>query len=87
MDPLDRLLHRDDLRGRAHAVDRDLVIAAANPAGFHSSSGASFSVGFAPAIEYNWTARVGAILGVRIIEIGRNTAATVTPAIALSMVF
>jgi hypothetical protein len=29
----------------------------------------------------------GAVLGVRIIEIGRNPTATVTPAIALSMVF
>lgn len=63
------------------------TVVGAGPPGFQSSSGASYSIGFAPAIEYNWTARVGAILGVRIIEIGRNTAATVTPAIALNMVF
>jgi hypothetical protein len=50
-------------------------------------SGSSYSLGFAPAIEYNWTSRVGALLGVRIIEIGRNTTATITPAIALNMVF
>ena len=50
-------------------------------------SGASYSLGFAPAIEYNWSARMGVLLGVRLIEIGRNTAATVTPAIAVNMVF
>jgi outer membrane putative beta-barrel porin/alpha-amylase len=50
-------------------------------------SGASYSLGFAPAVEYNWSPRMGALLGVRIIEIGRNTTATVTPAIALNMVF
>jgi hypothetical protein len=54
---------------------------------FAHESGSSYSLGFAPAIEYNWTSRVGALLGVRIIEIGRNTTATVTPAIALNMVF
>ena len=31
--------------------------------------------------------RIGALLGLRIIEIGRNTTATITPAIALNMVF
>jgi hypothetical protein len=54
---------------------------------FEQQSGSSYSLGFAPAIEYNWTSRIGALLGVRIIEIGRNTTATVTPAIALNMVF
>jgi Putative MetA-pathway of phenol degradation len=50
-------------------------------------SGSSYSIGFAPAVEYNWSSRMGALLGVRIIEIGRNTTATVTPAIAINMVF
>jgi len=50
-------------------------------------SGSSYSLGFAPAIEYNWSSRMGVLLGVRIIEIGRNTTATVTPAIAINMVF
>ncbi|MBV9725263.1 MAG: transporter [Gammaproteobacteria bacterium] len=54
---------------------------------FEQESGSSYSLGFAPAIEYNWSPRMGALLGVRIIEIGRNTAATITPAIALNMVF
>ena len=52
-----------------------------------SQTGSSFSLGFAPAVEYNWSSRVGALLGVRIIDIGRNTGASVTPAVALNMVF
>jgi hypothetical protein len=50
-------------------------------------SGSSYSVGFAPAVEYSWSARAGVILGVRIIEIGRNTAASLTPALAVNLVF
>lgn len=50
-------------------------------------SGSSYSVGFAPALEYNWSARAGVLLGVRIIEIGRNTSASVTPALAVNLVF
>ena len=51
-----------------------------------SDSGSSDSVGFAPAIEYNWSARAGVLLGVRIIAIGRNTTTSVTPAIAINLV-
>ena len=51
-----------------------------------ADSGSSDSLGFAPAIEYNWSARAGVLLGVRIIGIGRNTTASVTPAIAVNLV-
>jgi hypothetical protein len=60
---------------------------AAAAVSYTQSSGSSYSIAFAPAIEYNWNSRVGAILGVRVIEIGRNTPASITPAIALNMVF
>ena len=63
------------------------TVAGAAVAAFQSSSGSSYSIGFAPAIEYNWSSRVGAIFGVRMIEIGRNTTASLTPVIALNMVF
>ena len=67
------------------------TVPAAPPAAERSSieqqSGSSWSLGFAPAIEYNWSARMGVLLGVRVIEIGRNTSATITPAIAVNMVF
>ena len=53
---------------------------------FQSSTGSSWSIAFAPAVEYNFSSKVGALLGVRIIEIGRNTTASLTPAVALNMV-
>jgi hypothetical protein len=52
-----------------------------------TDSGSSYSLGFAPGIEYNWSARAGVLLGVRIISIGRNIATTVTPALAVNLVF
>jgi hypothetical protein len=59
-----------------------------DPSGAVSAdSGSSYSLGFAPAIEYNWSARAGVLLGVRIIEIGRNTSASITPAVAVNLVF
>ncbi|MFL6764421.1 MAG: hypothetical protein ACJ8FO_04415 [Sphingomicrobium sp.] len=38
---------------------------------------------FAPAVEYNWSDRSGAIFGVWIIPQGHNTPSSVTPAIAI----
>jgi hypothetical protein len=54
---------------------------------FAADSGSSWSLGFAPAIEYNWSAQGGVLLGVRIIQIGRNTSAGITPAVAVNLVF
>ncbi len=44
----------------------------------------SWNVGFAPAVEYNWSDRSGVIFGVWIVPKGHNTRASVTPAIAYS---
>jgi hypothetical protein len=57
------------------------------PTPYASASGASWSLGFAPAIEYNFSSRIGVLFGVRIIRIGSNTSSTITPALALNMVF
>ena len=43
----------------------------------------SWNVGFAPAVEYNWSDRAGVIVGVWIVPRGHNTASSVTPAIAI----
>jgi hypothetical protein len=51
------------------------------------NSGASEAYGVAPAIEYNWTSNIGVLLGTRIIFGGHNTVGTVTPAIALNVVY
>jgi hypothetical protein len=53
---------------------------------FESASGSSRSIGFAPAIEYNFSSAIGVLLGVRIIEIARNTTGSITPAVAVNMV-
>jgi hypothetical protein len=50
------------------------------------NSGASDAFGLAPAIEYNWTRSLGVLLGTRVIPVGRNTAFTITPAIAVNIV-
>lgn len=47
------------------------------------TSPTSWDVGFAPAVEYNWSERGGAILGVWIVPKGHKTQASVTPAIAV----
>jgi hypothetical protein len=57
------------------------------PTAIEQSSGTHRSLGFAPAIEYNWSAKIGVIAGVRYIPIGRNSDITVTPVAAINMVF
>jgi hypothetical protein len=57
----------------------------------HEDSGAavrhnspkSWNIGFAPAVEYNWSARAGVIAGVWIVPKGHNAQSSVTPAIAI----
>ncbi|HEV3073897.1 MAG TPA: transporter [Thermoanaerobaculia bacterium] len=49
-------------------------------------SGSSDAFGLAPAIEYNWRPDLGVLLGVRVIAAGRNTAVTITPAVAINYV-
>nr|WP_199046648.1 transporter [Dyella sp. ASV24] len=43
-------------------------------------------IGFAPAVEYNWSPNIGLLLGVRIIPSGNRTTSSITPAIALNYV-
>lgn len=50
------------------------------------SSGASDAFALAPAVEFNRSPNVGVLLGARIIAAGRNTGASITPAIAINIV-
>jgi len=50
-------------------------------------SGADDLLYLAPALEYNWSARMGVIAGARVAATGRNITATVTPVAAINMVF
>jgi len=43
----------------------------------------SWNIGFAPAVEYNWSDRAGVIVGIWIVPKGHNAESSVTPAIAL----
>jgi len=43
----------------------------------------SWNIGFAPAVEYNWSDRAGIIAGVWIVPKGHHTQSSVTPAIAI----
>jgi hypothetical protein len=47
------------------------------------TSPVSWNVGFAPAVEYNWSARAGVIAGVWVVPKGHHTQSSVTPAIAI----
>ncbi|NMW23801.1 MAG: hypothetical protein A2211_15825 [Rhodanobacter sp. RIFOXYA1_FULL_67_6] len=46
----------------------------------------SEAFGFAPAIEYSWSPRLGVLFGTRVITGGHNTATTITPAVAFNYV-
>jgi hypothetical protein len=50
------------------------------------NTGFNDAVGLAPAIEYSRTSKIGVLLGTRVIAAGRNTSATITPAIAINIV-
>jgi hypothetical protein len=67
-----------DQWGRTKVTGRD---AGGNPV--EQASPKSWNIGFAPAVEYNWSDRAGVIVGVWIVPKGHNTQSSVTPAIAI----
>jgi hypothetical protein len=52
--------------------------------GIQMNSGSGYAVGLAPAVEYSWKHNLGALLGTYVIVAGRNTSATITPALAIN---
>jgi hypothetical protein len=50
-------------------------------------SGSDDLLYLAPAVEYNWNAKMGVIVGVRAMVLGRNVTATIAPVAAVNMVF
>jgi hypothetical protein len=71
-----------DAWGRTRVGGRDALGARVS-----ETSPKSWNVGFAPAVEYNWSDRSGAIFGVWVVPKGHNTASSVTPAIAIQRFF
>ena len=57
------------------------------PVPITAQSGSSEYLAVAPAVEYNFSSRVGLIVGARIFVAGRNTGSSVTTAAAINMVF
>lgn len=53
----------------------------------HRTQGSSDAYGYAPAVEYNFTSRLGVLLGTRFIVGGHNVQRSVTPAIAVNYVY
>jgi hypothetical protein len=49
----------------------------------NQTSERSWNIGFAPAVEYNWSDRAGVIVGVWVVPKGHNTQSSVTPAVAI----
>jgi len=68
-----------DFAGRARTIGQE---ASGGPVS--TSSLPSRDVGFAPAVEYNWSPSTGALLGIWSIPKGHNSPPSVTPAIAIS---
>jgi hypothetical protein len=79
------LLYQHDANTRLTGIAVDPGSGASQPV--DENFGSAWRFGVAPAIEYNWTSRVGLIAGARWFALGRNTNATITPAVALNMVF
>src|SRR5437763_2789765 len=67
-----------DFAGRARTIGQE---ASGGPVS--TSSLPSRDVGFAPAVEYNWSPSTGALLGIWRIPKGHNSPPSVTPAIAI----
>jgi hypothetical protein len=76
---LDFIYQHDDNTRLRGTVEND-------PQRIDEDFGSAWRFGIAPAIEYNWNSRIGLIVGARWFGAGRNTSATITPAIALNIV-
>ncbi len=79
------LIYQHDAATRLQGTQPDPVTGASQPV--NEDFGAAWRLGVAPAIEYNWNSRIGLIVGARWFFAGRNTNATITPAIAVNMVY
>ena len=62
------------------------VIGTKNGKTVRLDSGSSWAFGFAPAVEYNLSSKLGVIFGVRVMAPGHNTSTTVAPVVAINFV-
>ena len=81
------VLYQRNASTRVTGHTSDLLNGELRPVPVDERSGSSRIWGVAPAIEYNFSSRVGVIAGARWFPAGRNTAASITPVAAINMVF
>lgn len=62
------------------------VIGTQNAKTLLQNSGSGWAYGFAPAVEYNFSPKLGVILGGRVIAPGHNSSLTVAPVMAINFV-
>ena len=79
--------YQHDASTRIRGTNLETVNGAPERVAFSADSGSSWRFGLAPAIEYNFTSRIGVIVGARWFAAGRNTSASVTPVAAINMVY
>lgn len=75
--------------GSTEVIGQDITAPGGSPgaASVRSSSGSRDELGFAPGIEYSWKPTIGVLLATRVIPSGHNTSSSITPAIAINMVY
>lgn len=78
------LLYQHDASTQLAGIQTDAV---GGPQRVEETFGSAWRFGVAPAIEYNFNSRIGFIAGARWFAAGRNTSATITPVIAINMVY
>lgn len=70
-----------------HDANTRLIGNNGNAEPVNANFGSAWRFGVAPAIEYNFSGRIGIIAGARWFAAGRNTSATITPVVAINMVY
>ncbi len=79
------LLYQHDASTRLSGVQPDA--ATGGQQRVEQDFGSAWRFGLAPAIEYNFSSRIGIIAGARWFAAGRNTSASITPVVAVNMVY
>lgn len=70
--------------GDTRVSGNNILTATPTPVAFNTGPSDSFAL--APAVEYSWKPNLGVLLGTRVMVAGHNTAATISPAIAINFV-
>jgi hypothetical protein len=81
------LWYEHDASTEVKGIETLSLPAALESVTYYSASGASDYLALAPALEFNWSRRMGLIIGAKVTVAGRNVPATVLPAAAVNMVF